>query len=439
MKKIFGKFILTLTLFLIFPVISFAEISQIIFTTSPQSIKPNEISGAITIQLQDASGSTFQTPETLDIQFISTSPTGQFLNSSGNPATTYMSKNTANKTFYYKDSTEGEFTITINIRGRDTGIELDASQPITVSSNAISNSEGEVLGDSTSATFNSGGVSTSVSSGGSTNNVSSSGNPLDISAGGDRMTSPGSPIWFQAYSKKNISSSGVELSWSFGDGFVGAGPLVSHTYKYPGDYVVVLTARAGDVFSVSRLKVKVFESNITAVDKGEYLEIVNSGSSEVNLFNWKIENEGKGFVFQPNTIILPRSTLKLDKSLLTMKGADNSLGLSIKNCLKEEVFAIAPLKQVDLTKVSEDFKAVEKEFSNIKAKAQNLGITNIGASYVATIQTSNYPVKISENNLSSADLFEATSSAVSDNIIYEVPKQESFFKRTWSFITNLFD
>ncbi len=438
MKKIFRKLLLSLALFLVFPTVSFAEISQIVFITESQEIKPNEISEALTFQLQDITGSPFKTPETLDIQFISSSQTGQFLNNSGNPATTYMSKNTANKTFYYKDSSEGEFIITVNVRGRDTGIELGASQQIKVSSNATSNSSGEVLGDST-VTLSLSSGSASVS-GGSTNQASSFlSTSLDISAGSDRVTSPGSPIWFQASSKKNISSSGLELSWSFGDGFVGSGPTVSHTYKYPGDYVVVLTARMGDIFSVSRLKVKVFEPNIVAVDKGEYLEIINNSNSEINLFNWKIENEGKGFVFQPNTIILPRATLKLDKSLLTMKGTDNSLGLSIKNSLKKEVFAVAPTKQTDLQKISGDLKVVEKEFSIIKEKAKNLGLTGVGAFNFANVQAQNYPVSISENNSNEVKLTEATSSSISNNIIYEAPKKESFFKRTWSFLTGLSD
>ena len=202
---------------------------------------------------------------------------------------------------------------------------------------------------------------------------------------------------------------------------------------------MVLTARMGDIFSVSRLKVKVFEPNIVAVDKGEYLEIINNSNSEINLFNWKIENEGKGFVFQPNTIILPRATLKLDKSLLTMKGTDNSLGLSIKNSLKKEVFAVAPTKQTDLQKISGDLKVVEKEFSIIKEKAKNLGLTGVGAFNFANVQAQNYPVSISENNSNEVKLTEATSSSISNNIIYEAPKKESIFKRTWSFLTGLFD
>ncbi|MFH0999669.1 MAG: lamin tail domain-containing protein [Bacteroidota bacterium] len=283
-----------------------------------------------------------------------------------------------------------------------------------------SNSSGEVLGASSSSSSS----SSSQSSGGSATNVSSLNSQLEIIAGNDRTTSPGSPIWFQAMVKKNTASASLELNWSFGDGNVGVGPLVSHTYKYPGDYVVVLSARAGDMFSVSRLKVKIIESNISVSDKNEYLEISNNGNTEVNLFNWKVEDDGKGFVFQPNTIILPHSSIKLDKSLLKMKGYDNSLGTSLKNGLREEVFSVAPVEKVDLSEVSKNLDNIKKEFSVIQEKAENLGLIP---------QNKNF-------NIQSASLtnLPLASTTIGD-VIYEAPKAESFFRRTWKFITGLFN
>ena len=387
-----------------------AGVEKIVFTTDAQSIKPNELSGAITIQTQDSAGNLFQTPETLDIQFISTSPMGEFLGSTGNSATTYMSKNTANKTFYYRDSAEGTFTITINIRGRDTGIELDASQQITVSSGASQNSPnntGEILGASDNSAS-----SPNTSSGGNTTRVSSLNAQLEILAGNDRATSPGSPIWFQATVKKNTTGASPELNWSFGDGNVGVGPLISHEYKYSGDYAVVLSAKAGDIFSVSRLKVKVTDPNILVEDRGQYLEILNNGNTEVNLFRWKIENNGKGFIFQPNTIVLPHSSIKLEKNLLTMHGLDNSLGTSLKNSLGEEVFDVAPVKEVNFKEVSKNLDNIKQEALIIKSKLPDPKIA-------MTIEKT-----------------EATSSI--DNIIYEAPKQEGFISRLTNFIKRVF-
>ena len=436
MKKLFPKLLFFTILFVVFPTVSFAEVSKIVFTTDIQSIKPNTLSEPITIQTQDSNGNIYQTPETLDIQFISTSATGQFLGSTGNPAMIYMSKNTANKTFYYKDATEGTFTITVNIRGRDSGVELGASQQITVSAeasqNTDSNSSGEVLGASNDSSSSSSSSSSSRSSGNSTTNVSSLNSSLEIMAGNDRTTTPGSPIWFQATVKKNTTGASPGLNWSFGDGDVGVGSLVSHTYKYPGDYVVVLSTRAGDSFSVSRLKVKVADSDVSISDKGEYLEIYNNSSTEINLFNWKIENEGNGFIFQPNTIILPKSSIKLDKSLLKMKGLDNSLGTSLKNSLGKEVFSAAPVKEIDLNETSKNLENIKKEFSIIQEKAKNLGLisqnNNPNTQLTDSVNSEVSPIVANQS--------EATTSA--ENIIYKAPKQESLISKLTNFIKRVF-
>lgn len=397
-----------------------AEVSKVVFTTDPQTIKPNTLAGPITIQTQDSAGNLFQTLETIDIQFTSTSPTGEFLNSAGNPVTTYISKNTANKSFYYKDSSEGNFSITINIRGRESGIELSVSQTIIVSAGALSNNDpnisGEVLGTSTGSSSYS-----NQSFGGSTTNVSSLNSQLEVLSGNDRTIISGSPIWLQATLKKNTTGISPELSWSYGDGYVGIGPLVSHTYKYLGDYVVVLSARAGDIFSVSRFKVKVADSDIVVSDGGEYLGITNNGNTEINLFNWRIENKGKGFVFQPDTIILPKSSIKLDKSLLTMKGYDNSLGIGLKNSLGQEIFAIAPVEKADLSRVAKNLEIIKQEVLAIQSKIPKTEIRGIAVS----------PLSPSPENLS-------VTTTNTENIIYEAPKSEGFITKLTNFIKRVF-
>jgi hypothetical protein len=283
----------------------------------------------------------------------------------------------------------------------------------STNSNNTTNTSGDVSGASTVSS-----ESAPAFGGGSTTNVSSISGQLEVSAGNDRTTSPGSPIWFQATMKKNTTGASPVLSWSFGDGNVGAGFLVSHEYKYPGDYVVVLIARAGDIFSVSRLKVKVAESSIFVSDEGKYLEISNNGVAEVNLFNWKIESGGKGFIFQPNTIILPHSSIKLDKNLLTMKGLDNSSGISLKNCLKEEIFAIAPVDKIDLTETSKKLENMKQEAMAIQAELPN------------------QQTEIAKNDLVAGSLPEIATS--SDNIIYEAPKSGGLISRLTNFIKRVF-
>ncbi len=119
---------------LVLPRIVFADVAKIVFTTDSQTIVPNPLSGAITIQTQDGGGKIFQTPETLDLTFKSSSPTGEFLSSSGKLSTKTMNKNTGNRSVYYKDSAEGVFEIVITATGRESKKIWTASQNLTVSS-----------------------------------------------------------------------------------------------------------------------------------------------------------------------------------------------------------------------------------------------------------------------------------------------------------------
>jgi hypothetical protein len=128
--------------FLVLPITTSAAVSQIVFTTDSQTVAPGNTSEAITIQTQDESGTKFSTPETIDLTFQSSSDTGEFLSSSGKVMSkATMNKNTANRTFYYRDSTDGSYEITVNATQRESGGSWSASQTINISSSVPSNPE----------------------------------------------------------------------------------------------------------------------------------------------------------------------------------------------------------------------------------------------------------------------------------------------------------
>lgn len=407
-----------------------AEVSKIVFTTEEQNVGTGEISGAITFQTQDAGGASFQTPETLDLDFTSTSPTGEFLSSSGNPATKTMNKNTSNRTFYYRDSSSGTFTIKVVATGRDSLKVWQAEQKITVSSSgSVTNNTngGEVLSAKTETS--------SLSSTGSAASVyyGTPSSEIEVTAGGNRLTSPGSPITFQAFIKKSTSSNNsLNFSWSFGDGNVGEGALVTHLYKYPGEYVVVLNAKSGNNFAVSRLKVMVTDTDIIISDKGEYLEIINNGTSEINIFNWKIINDGKGFVFQPDTIVLPKSSIKISKSLLKMKGEIEG-GTVLKNFLGDIVFEDIP-KETDKT-LATGFADLQSKTMGVLDAAIAKGLVRENVPKLATIVASEVNTTgSSSNNLTLEEKIETEDEeGASSDIIYESPKSEGLFAK----LTNL--
>lgn len=101
------------------PVFVFAgDVSQFVFISEQQNIKPNEISGKITIQAQDASGVSEKISQTACISLNTTSGAGEFSSNDANwsPVNILtMSKNTANRNFYYKDSGVGDYVLTAKI------------------------------------------------------------------------------------------------------------------------------------------------------------------------------------------------------------------------------------------------------------------------------------------------------------------------------------
>ncbi len=110
------------------------NITQLVFTTPPRTVAPATLSDVLTIQTQGAGGAAEQLDETADLTFLSSSATGEFLNSAGNPASTVMSRGSANRSFYYRDQTAGAPTLNASERSAAvTGFATPATRRKIVS------------------------------------------------------------------------------------------------------------------------------------------------------------------------------------------------------------------------------------------------------------------------------------------------------------------
>ncbi len=111
-----------------------ADAVRLVFTTQPQTVVPHTLSGPLTVQMQNGSGTAESNTETFDLSFVSTSQRGKFVSSSGKTISKTMSKGTANRTLYYADDTMGVYTLTVTATGRTTKQSFSATQRITISS-----------------------------------------------------------------------------------------------------------------------------------------------------------------------------------------------------------------------------------------------------------------------------------------------------------------
>ncbi len=302
MKKILAICIVYLTC----SGLAYAEVSQFVFTNEARTVAPALISDSLTIQSQSTAGAQESIAETTDLVFQSSSPTGEFLNSSSNPVSTTMSKNTANRTFYYRDSTTGSHTLTVTATGRDTQKTFKANQVITVGNSGQTTGSG---GDQNSTT-------TQVSVGGNNTTVSSHANPspasdskvvlsFEVSAGRKRFTSVASELSFKAEPLKlsGIPENYIQYTWSFGDGTTAQGQIVNHRYRFAGDYVVVLNAVYSDKSAVSRTEVSVIAPTFLIESVSGGVQIKNNSSGEVNIGEWVIEGARSRLELPRDTII----------------------------------------------------------------------------------------------------------------------------------------
>lgn len=108
------------------------DITQLSFTTTPQTISQNTISDKMAVQTQNDSNLPEAVSETTHLDLTTTSLTGEFSSSDTTwTATTTLTMNSTwtNRSFYYKDATPGMYTITISAEGKTWA---EATQNITI-------------------------------------------------------------------------------------------------------------------------------------------------------------------------------------------------------------------------------------------------------------------------------------------------------------------
>ena len=286
-----------------------AATSQFVFTTEQQTILPSEISGAITIQSQDAGGNKANTTETIDLEFSSTSSTGEFLNSSGNPASAVMAKNTANRTFYYRDSTAGTYTLTIRLVGRESGQSWQASQQVVV-----------VNTEEASQQQNQNQYSSETQSPAPVANAPK----VEFGAkilGGDRVVVVGAGTNFEGAvfdsSGKLVASD--DFLWSFGDGAYARGRFANHAYNYPGKYIIFFNAAVsgvsfGDSITANVIPNEVKISEVKPNDDG-WVEIVNGSDFKIDISHWAVSNGREAFYFPKNTLVDAKTYLIIPEEI----------------------------------------------------------------------------------------------------------------------------
>jgi len=414
-----------------------AQVSQFVFITEPQTVSIGVSSETITIQSQNSQGVSENITETHDLVFTSISPTGQFFNTSGNPVSTTMSKNTANKNFLYQDSTVGTYTLTITATGRTSLQSFSASQQITIGGESSSSSNSTTTNEQTSTE-----TTTDQSSSNQTNTANSAHSspaPLsstenkiefEVSAGRDRLTVVGNPVIFIASPTKlqNLSEQAITYKWSFGDGTTLLGKTVTHNYRHAGNYAIVLNAYGSDKQAVSRINVKVILPLISLQRVSDGIEIENKSGSEINLGGWSLANNNKSFIIPEDTLVSTGTRVVFADETTGINSADITLSNPIKKIIT------TTLPEINLGEIQAKINEVKVALNNISPALQgdNTKIASVQKVEVVTKQ-------LEQEEQEKSEILEKDSNQLANVIeVFEAPERQGFLSSIFSFVKRLF-
>lgn len=313
---------------------AFAE--EVVFISGPQNIPRGVVSDTIRIDRS-------QTGSLACFHLTSSSSTGQFSTNAENWSpieVTHLNANWTGRNIFYKDTTEGTHTLTVRLAHRGSDTPTCLNWPV---------SEWYVLGSSTQS------ITVGSSSGGGTTQPGAQSNSekdappsfastnaptyshtpeFSVFVGGDKRVVAGASVVFEgeAEGKAGVPLKDTEarFRWSFGDGVVLHGKRVLHHFRYPGEYVVVLTVSNEATFQSAsdRLLVTARPALIEIVEANPtYIELHNTDQHEIDLSRWILTDGTTAFSIPENTFFLPGRSIRFSGEVtgLSKAGIDTAL------------------------------------------------------------------------------------------------------------------
>lgn len=121
----------------------------------------------------------------------------------------------------------------------------------------------------------------------------------------------------------------ARMVWATGDGATLEGVSVSHTYYYPGEYIVVLDASSGYYSASDRVRIVAVTPLLALRTGGDeahsFIAIENRGADELDLSGWQVAVQGKIFTIPKNTLVGARKTLMLASEVTALATPTGSI------------------------------------------------------------------------------------------------------------------
>lgn len=119
----------------------------------------------------------------------------------------------------------------------------------------------------------------------------------------------------------------AQVTWIFGDGAERSGEVVRHAYREPGQYALVVRARAGKGFAEKVIPVRAEEALLEVADVfGRGVRISNKHERLFDLSSWVLKADREEYVLPNGTYLLPETGV-IFPSAITRISASSTVAL----------------------------------------------------------------------------------------------------------------
>lgn len=135
---------------------------------------------------------------------------------------------------------------------------------------------------------------------------------------------------------KNEPLLGARYLWNFGDGGVGEGENIVHTYHYIGEYNVIVDVSSGRYTASARMRIKIVKAQIEISGVGaqndSFIELYNKSPYELNLSGWLLVSGNQYFMIPKNTFISSGKKIIISSEITGFKnGSAHTVSLLYPN------------------------------------------------------------------------------------------------------------
>lgn len=237
-------------------------------------------------------------------------------------------------------------------------------------------------------------------------------------AGEDVNSVAGGSIEFMGngFGLENKPLENARFWWNFGDGDAREGRVVSHIFKFPGDYIVGFHITSGEYEASDYLKVKVIPNQTiiknVVFGKDGFLAIANQSPIDIDIGGWRVQDANNlNFIFPPQTILGRKSEISLANSISGMNESEVKYPVVLKYSNGEEIFSFSP-KTISVLKNSatglniSEIKPKPKQESKpilIAPEASTFGNDDILQTEAKDNTATSSPFSLNQSSVSSAD------------------------------------